>query len=262
MEEQTMVLIHGNWQGSWAFSRWRPHLAQRGWQTYAVDLPGNGCNPADQTCPQNVSLELYTAHVVKLLRRIDHPVVLLGHSMGGITASQVAEAVPELVKCLVYLAGVMLPSHMSYQQLVKKYLMGHPWAAIGGIDSHLQISDDGLTSTVPVEAARTVFLHDCPEPLALEAAGKMRPQPEAARASAPTLTEQRYGRVPRIYIETLDDKALHLPLQWQMQMRSPDALRMSLQCGHMPQLGMPEALTALLCPVLENALHLKTATIH
>src|SRR4051812_42192530 len=89
-----IVLIHGAWQGSWAFAAWQPMLAAHGWQVHAVDLPGNGWQI---TADAPAHLDSYTAHVTKVLRELDAPAIVLGHSGGGITASQVAEAVPECV---------------------------------------------------------------------------------------------------------------------------------------------------------------------
>jgi pimeloyl-ACP methyl ester carboxylesterase len=42
----------------------------------------------------------------------------VGHSGGGLTASQVAELVPERVAALVYLVGMMLPSGMTFADLI------------------------------------------------------------------------------------------------------------------------------------------------
>jgi pimeloyl-ACP methyl ester carboxylesterase len=256
---KTMVMIHGAWQGSWSFDVWRPYLAQRDWQTIAVNLPGNGCDPDDKTAPADVSLQLYIDHVVKLLKSLDRPVVLLGHSGGGIIASQVAEAAPECVECLVYLAGMMLPSGMSYSGLIEQYVAQQPDYEVGGVGPHLHWSADSLTSMVPSHVARAIFVQDIEQAVALQAVAKLRPQPERGRHIQPVLTPQRYGNVPRVYVEALQDNSLKLPFQRLMQSLSPGALRLTLDCGHVPQVAQPQALTALLCPVLEQRNYLMAA---
>lgn len=112
---RNMVLIHGAWQGSWAFAAWTPLLQARGWKVLAVNLPGNDAAAEDDSC---ANLDGYTAHVLRVLESLDDPAVVVGHSGGGMTASQVAQAAPERVSALVYLAGMMLPSGMSYGDVI------------------------------------------------------------------------------------------------------------------------------------------------
>ena len=52
----TFVLIHGAWQGAWAWQRVVPLLEAEGHRAVAVDLPGNG---ADDTPPGDVTTMLY-----------------------------------------------------------------------------------------------------------------------------------------------------------------------------------------------------------
>jgi pimeloyl-ACP methyl ester carboxylesterase len=41
----TFILIHGAWQGAWAWETIVPRLEALGHDAIAVDLPGNGHNP-------------------------------------------------------------------------------------------------------------------------------------------------------------------------------------------------------------------------
>ncbi|MET0543910.1 MAG: alpha/beta fold hydrolase [Variovorax sp.] len=247
-----MVLVHGAWQGAWVWDAWRPELARLGWQADAVDLPGNGCDPADRTSPGDVSLSRYVDHVLSVIGQGDEPVVLVGHSGGGITVTQVAEAAPQRIACVVYLAGMMLPSGRTYAQLLREYVAAHPGVALGGIAPHLRWSADRLLSAVPAEAAQAVFLHDCDPAVALQAAAKLRPQPERGRDMAPHWTAERFGRVPRLYVEALDDQSLRLVVQRRMQALVPGAARVSIACGHVPQLVRARASAELVCGVLSG----------
>jgi pimeloyl-ACP methyl ester carboxylesterase len=100
----SFVLIHG---GSFAASCWDlllPHLDP---STVAVDLPGRGARPR--------SLEALTiadsvAAVVDEIETRDlHDVVLVGHSMAGITMPGVAEQIPERLAHLVFIACTVPP---------------------------------------------------------------------------------------------------------------------------------------------------------
>ncbi|WP_199917137.1 alpha/beta fold hydrolase [Parazoarcus communis] len=248
---RTMILIHGAWQGSWSFASWRPLLARRGWTAHAVDLPGNGWG---EETPDAASLDAYVEHVAACIEEIGEPVVVLGHSGGGIVASQVAEAIPERVACTVYLAGMMLPSGMSYASLVEVCKAEHPELDFAGVGPHLEYSADGRYSAVPPEVAQRIFLHDCAPSDARYAASLLRPQAERGRIMAPSLSPNRYGKVPRIYVEATQDRSLLHASQRKMQALSPGAIRVSLDCGHVPQLAAPERLTELLCTELEQLL--------
>lgn len=244
---RTIVLIHGAWQGSWAFDAWRPLLEARGWRTLAVDLPDL---PRDATD----GLDRYAAHVAQVLAAEPGPCVVLGHSGGGLTASQVAELVPDRVSALVYLVGMMLPSGMSFAELVA----AQPTGDFGGIVPHLERLAGGTMTAVPPAAALAIFLHDCPPEAARIAAASLRPQPEAGRAVAPRTTPERYGRVPRLYVEATQDRSIDIRLQRAMQALSPGAATITLDCGHVPQLAVPELLTDRLCDALDRLLQANT----
>lgn len=248
MADKTIVLIHGAWQGSWSFAAWAPLLRAQGWQVHALNLPGNGWGPLANA---PASLEVYTAHVSALLDRLDNPAVVLGHSGGGITASQVAEARPQQVAALVYLAGMMLPSGQSYSDVLRHCQQTLPIADLAGISPYLQWTADRSASIVPPESAQHIFLNDCDTETARRSAVLLRPQPESGRAICNHLTQENFGRVPRIYVECCYDRSIKLPVQRLMQSLSPGAQRLSLDCGHVPHLSQPQRLTDLLCAALE-----------
>lgn len=249
--ERHIVLVHGAWQGRWAFDAWTPLLAARGWQAHAVDLPGNGWPPLGHA---PASLDAYTAHVAGVVAAIDAPVILLGHSGGGIVVSQVSEAIPERIAGLVYLAGMMLPSGMSFVELVGGLNAQSPNSELAGITPWLDWNAERTQSTVKVEGALRNFLHDCEPEAARKAAALLRPQMESGRAMANQLSVERFGRVPRLYVECRDDRSVLLAIQRSMQQLSPGAKVLSMDCGHVPQLARPSDLTALLVPEMEALL--------
>lgn len=248
---QHIVLIHGAWQGSWAFSAWRPLLQASGWTVHSVELPGNGWGDTAQAA---ANLDNYSQHVAAVIEAIAEPVVLLGHSGGGITASQVAEMIPQRISALVYLAGMMLPNAMTFVELVQLCAKERPELDFAGISSYLTYNAQDNTSSVPVAAALQVFVHDCPPDAAATAASLLRAQPESGREITPQLSAERYGRVPRIYIEATRDRSIDIYLQRRMQQLSPGARLISLDCGHVPQLAQPQALTDALNSELNSLL--------
>jgi pimeloyl-ACP methyl ester carboxylesterase len=245
-----MLLIHGAWQGVWSFGAWIPELAQRVWHAEAVDLPGNGCDAADRTSRSEVSLQRYVGHVRGLIERRTGQVVLVGHSGGGLTATAVAEAIPERVAAIVYLAGMMLPSGMAYADLVRQCEAEQPDVDISGVASSLRETEDGLGCSIDAQSAARIFLHDAPREAALQAAARLKPQDHAGHKVAPTWMPERFGRVPRIYVEALQDRSIHPAVQRRMQELVPGALRVSLDCGHVPQFVQPAASAQAVCDAL------------
>jgi pimeloyl-ACP methyl ester carboxylesterase len=66
----------------------------------------------------------------------------------------------------------------------------------------------------------------------------------------PRLTTERFGRVPRTYVEALRDRSVVPAVQRRMQALVPGADRLAIDTGHAPQLAAPDRLAALLLPVL------------
>ncbi len=245
----TFVLVHGAWHGSWAWDAIVPRLRAAGQDAIAVDLPGNGC---DSTRPQDVTLDLYAAHVASLIDAVSGPVILVGHSMGGMTIAQTSELRPDRIALAMYLCAFLLPDGMSVIEFYDKYLQ--PW--MRGAHSRVAYDQERLCSSIDPASAVEVFYHKADRSVAQAAARRLTPQPEGARRSLIRLTPERFGRVPRVYIEALDDRSVHLPLQRRMQALTPCLAAYGLDSDHAPQLSQPDALVELLLEAVSR--HAKT----
>jgi len=94
------LLIHG-WSSSWyALSPLMPQLRER-YRCLAVDLPGYGESPPGS---QRATMAGYADLLAGLSRQVtDQPVVLVGHSMGGMISLTMALRHPEVVERMVLL---------------------------------------------------------------------------------------------------------------------------------------------------------------
>jgi pimeloyl-ACP methyl ester carboxylesterase len=245
----TFILVHGAWQGAWAWETMVPRLQAAGNQAIAVDLPGDG---HDQTPPDAVDVGLYARRIVEIVDGVVGPVVLVGHSMGGVAVEQACELRPDRIALAIYLAAFLLPDGMSVMMFYERYL--EPW--MRGAQTRITVSSDGLTSSIDPASAVEVFYHQADRALAATAARRLTPQPESARRSRLSLSPERFGQVPRVYIEATRDRSVHLPLQRRMQALTPCLAVMSLDTDHAPQLSAPDALTALLLEAV--AAHART----
>jgi pimeloyl-ACP methyl ester carboxylesterase len=86
-----ILMVHGACHGWWAFEKWLPYFASRGWRSYALSLSNH---PGSHKVPPGEYLRLtvndYVEDVLNVTHRLDAPPVLLGHSMGGIVAQKAA----------------------------------------------------------------------------------------------------------------------------------------------------------------------------
>lgn len=244
-----VVLIHGAWQGSWAWEAFVPLLAARGLEVHAADLPGNGGDDID---PREVSLDLYLGYFDRLLTQIGRPVSIVGHSGGGIVASAVAEAFFEQVTRVAYVAGMMLPSGVSFGEVQAE--IDGPGAMPSGVTSELAWSADARVSSVPRAAATAILFSDCSPELAASAAARLTPQGEGGRAIRVTTTPERFGRLPRLYVEATEDRSVLLAAQRRMQQLVPGATVISLPTGHAPQVSAPQLLADAMAPFLQGTM--------
>lgn len=99
-DAQVALLIHC-WSGSWfALSPVLPLLSHR-FSCIAIDLPGYGNSPAPNT---PITIPYYADLLADLVRQVtDQPVVLVGHSMGGMISLTMALRHPELIDRMVLL---------------------------------------------------------------------------------------------------------------------------------------------------------------
>jgi hypothetical protein len=145
------------------------------------------------------------------------------------------------VALAIYLCAFLLPNGMSILEFYDNYLEPQ----MRGVRSQLSYDAEGLRSTIDPTAAIEVFYHHADRSMAEAAARRLTPQPEGARRSRLHLSEARFGSVPRVYIEALEDRSVHLPLQRKMQELTPCLVTYALESDHAPQLSHPDTLTEL-----------------
>lgn len=238
-----MLLIQGAWQGAWVWDGLLGPLRAAGWAPAAPDLPGNG---ADGRAPGDVTFDDHAAHARAALPATG-PLRIVAHSGGGVLATRLAEEMPERVAQITYVAGMMLPSDVTFPEVMEPFA-GDPRAA--GITAHLEAVPGG--TRVPEAAALEVFYHDAPPEAAAAAARRLTPQGCAVRAPRVRHTAERAGRVPRAYLRCGRDRSVLPLVQDAMCEAWPGAEVHRLDCGHAPMLAAPDALEAALLRVLRR----------
>lgn len=240
------VLVHGAYHWGGCFQKVAQALQEAGHNVATPDLTSHGL---DATPPEQVKdMAHYTRPVRRILEAAAEPVILLGHSMGGLTCTYLGEALPEKIAALVYLTAVMLPSGTdSYKYMNTEIGLGSPKAeelrqimVPAPTGSKLDLSRPDLL--------RAAFYHDCSDHDFAVAAKNVQPVQSPAPLRVPNeTTPERFGRKRRVYIECTLDKTLPIEIQRQMQADSPGAEVFTLETAHSPFFSAPEALARILC---------------
>jgi pimeloyl-ACP methyl ester carboxylesterase len=240
----TFVLVHGACHGAWCWFKLVPELEALGHRAVTLDLPALG---EDRTPAADVTYELNVDRVAGTIGEQAEPVVLVGHSMGGVTITGTAERVPERIRHLVYLTAFLPRNGESINSLTNSPM----WIPETGARAIVR-SADGLTVSVSPEGARERFYADCSEEDIAYSLPRLRPQPFVIRDTAMRITPERFGRVPRAYIHCTEDRSIAHAVQREMVARSPCRPVASLATGHSPFLAAPKELARILSDIATN----------
>lgn len=236
----TFILIHGAWHGGWCFDTLRPLLEAQGHHLIAPDLPGMGGSDAKLA---TVSLAGWADFTADLVSKAKGPVILGGHSRGGIVISEAAERVPDKVAALVYICAMLLPDGLSRAAWRKQATPNPDFLAIQ--TKH----PSGHATEIDTTNAAAVFAQLSPPDLVAGAFARLKAEPDGPRTEALHLTPERYGRVPRHYVECLYDRTIPIADQRLMQHYSPCETVVTLDADHSPFLSTPRALADALLAI-------------
>jgi pimeloyl-ACP methyl ester carboxylesterase len=236
----TFLLVHGMFHGGWCWDRLKRRLEQGGHEVVAPDLAGCG---SDATPAPEVTLDGWARDVGALAVAAADPVILVGHSRGGLVASEVAERHPEAVAQLVYLTALMLPAGSSAMHLPQ--IMQEEGFSTDVANPVPRMSADG-SAMLPPENAVDLFYGSCSEEDRAWATPQIGQEPLAPLITPIAVTAERWGRIPRVYIETTEDGTLSIAAQRAMVARSGVDEVFSIASDHMPILTHVEELADIL----------------
>jgi pimeloyl-ACP methyl ester carboxylesterase len=226
-----LILVHGASHGGWCWEKIVPLLEADGHEVLAPDLPACG---KDQTPPIDVTLAGNTTAILRLVERRQEPVILVGHSLGGVTITQAAEASPDRIGALVYLTAIAPLDGECARDVTGRQ-------ADSLLRRSYQAGADGLTYSFQRSKVPTLFYNACSYEDAYAAMERLRPQPLGIATAPIQVTPERYGTVPRWYIECLQDNAITLSLQRFMTERLP-CRTLQIDTDHSPFLSAPTEL--------------------
>lgn len=223
-----ILLVHGAAHGAWCWHRVIPALQALGHRARAIDLPSHG---DDGTDPATVTLDSYAKAI---LRALDGPTILVGHSMGGFPITAAAQAAPDRIAALIYVCAYLPKAGQTLAEMRR----AGPRQPLAGA---FQIDDSRTTFTFDPEKAPALFYHDCPaDDLAL-AQRRLCRQPIAPQET-PILDTALAEALPRFYIRCTEDRVIPPEYQETMAAGLPPDHISTLPCGHSPFFASPDAL--------------------
>ena len=236
---KTYLLIHGSWHSAWNWHKVVPLIEKAGHKAIAIDLPGMG---RDKTPIQEVRMKSTVEIICRLIDNIPGKVILVGHSKNGIMISQAAEYRPDKIEKLIYLAAYLIPDGKTQKEYsvqdtegwLKPYVSQHPET-----NSH----------TLQPEIFREGLYHDCDEDITELAKVLLSNEPVESAITPLQLTEENFGRVPRVYIECTEDRAVTPFIQRKMYTETPCEKVYSLPNSHSPFFSKPKELVEILLDV-------------
>jgi pimeloyl-ACP methyl ester carboxylesterase len=220
------VLVHGGFIGGWYWSDVAEKLEKAGHRVDVVEqLPSAGTDPATLG-----DLAADAAVVRQTVENVGEPVVLVGHSYGGMVITELADH-PSVAHS-VYLSAFWPQRGQSLADM----LAGGPpltWAAP---------QDDGTFRVVDdLELLRQTLCADVEKQRAEAELRRLLPQSIASASAASSAPDRGH---PTTYIICEQDQAVPPEAQEQMAAAADHVER--LASSHQPMVSMPDKLAATL----------------
>lgn len=237
----TFVLAHGSSHGAWCWHKVIPRLEARGHNAVAFDLPAHGI---DITPYGDVTLDDYVDRTIEVIDDQGEPVILVGHSLAGMVITGVAEERPEAIDTLVYLSAFLPRDGTSLLEMAEDEANAE---SLSG--QHMIIDEEQGIVDLPDDIVRETFYADCSEEDVALARSLLRPDPLAPGTDPIDTTEGGFGSVRRVYIETVEDKAVPAAFQASMYDDRPCDDIYTLETSHSPFFSAPDRLVEHLLAV-------------
>ncbi len=218
--KKTVVLVHGAFADGSSWSKVIPLLQAEGLNVVAVQNPTS-------------SLAADVAAVARVLEAQTEPVILVGHSWGGVVITEAG--INEKVKALVSVSAFAPSENQSVNDLFADY-PPPAWFAAVSADSggFLTISTDGIGEFFAQDLSR--------EEKSLVAAVQT---PFAASANNDKVTQTAWSQKPSWFVISANDRIIYPDLERKMAEKI-GAKATEVAASHVSMLAQPEAVAKVI----------------
>jgi pimeloyl-ACP methyl ester carboxylesterase len=235
MERTAFVLVHGGGHGGWCWKEVARRLRASGHEVYTPTLTGFGERSHLHT--GQVTFETFVDDVANVIRFEDiDSAVLVGHSMGGVIIPRVAEALPDRVRLVAWLAAVVTADGESLLDAVPQ----SPWIA-----KAVTIGPDGTAHTDP-ERILDANIHDGTEAQRDLVRRHHTAYPPYALTEPGRLSAFLALGIPTAFITAADDRTIERHVTERFAARLPGAHLDTVPGGHDCMITQPDAIAGAL----------------
>jgi pimeloyl-ACP methyl ester carboxylesterase len=103
-KKSKILLLHGAWHNGSCWTDVQQLLKERGYESEALTLPGNGVNDS-----KNVTYDDYVNYVSETINKQEEPVIVVGHSSAGHVLQMAIPKAKEKVKKIIFNNAWLLP---------------------------------------------------------------------------------------------------------------------------------------------------------
>jgi pimeloyl-ACP methyl ester carboxylesterase len=233
-EKPTVVLVHGAFADASSYSAVIPELLQRGLKVVAPAVP-------------NRSLIGDAAYVASVVRQIEGPVVLVGHSYGGAVIT--VAGVEDNVQALVYLSGYALEEGESLGELQGGFPDSDLAAALVYTPFPVEGSDTpGTDVSVQVDKFPAIFAADVDPELAKVLAVSQRPL--AAQAFADAAPAAAWKTKPSFGLVSSSDHTINPDVE-RFGYKRAGMTTIEVDSSHLVMLAHPKRVVAFIEEAIE-----------
>lgn len=226
----SFLLVHGGAHGAWCWEPLLPHLAA---PARAVDLPGRGARPADL---ESLTLDDWVDALVEDVEAFgDEPIILVGHSLAGVSMPRVAERVPERIAQLVFVSCTVPGEGQSVLEVLAPDIER----------SSRENRERPTAAVLPEEISRQMFCSDMDEVQTRFVLDRLVPEAWQPMRAPTRLAGLRAG-IPAIYVKLLKDQSVPPELQDTMIRNVGEPRVVEIDAGHNVMVSQPEALARIL----------------
>jgi len=242
---QKIIMVHGSWHWGACFEKVSNLLAEAGYAVTTPDLKSHGYDKSRYDSFSTMGE--YVQPVEKILQESKEPVVLLGHSMGGTTLTYLGEKYPDKISKLIYLTAFMVPQGKTVLDYTKADATNPKKKEILAI---VKLVGDGRgleLDTTRRDLVKAAFYGDCSDHDVNIAIKNCVPITSTVPyAVVSDITADRFGKIPRVFIECTMDKAIPIESQRQMVADVPGAKVVSIDTSHSSFFSRPAELAHII----------------